>query len=320
MNTPTTDTPGLTWRSTTLEDIPSIVTFVAAVDAVERLEFAGGPEFWKWWLGQHDLEADTVLAIGPDDQVVALGGAFGTDTERGTRAILWLDVHPDRLDLEGPLLDWVTGRGRAQVTVSQHPQKTIWISSEEHRTRRRSLLEASGFVEARAFVEMERSLADDLPEPGPLPDGVEVVPWTPDLDDTSRLASNASFADHWGSLPMDPETWRSMVLDDDVNRRDLSFLAVADGAAIAICLIEVDLEEDPSKMWVDRVGTVPQWQRRGLASELLTRSMWAAAATGLLTAGLSVDEESRFDATALYTGLGFTVKSRSITYLLEDPS
>ena len=48
--------------------------------------------------------------------------------------------------------------------------------------------------------------------------------------------------------------------------------------------------------------------------------MRAAAATGLLTAGLSVDEESRFDATALYTGLGFTVTSRSITYLLEDSS
>ncbi len=320
MNTPPADTPILTWRPTTLEDIPSIVTFAAAVDAVERIEFAGGPEYWKWWLGQHDLETDTLLAIGPDDRVVALGGSFGTNTDRGARAILWLDVHPDRLDLEQPLLEWAIGRGRSQVAASTHAEKVVRVSAEEHRDRRRSLLEASGFVEARAFVEMERSLADDLPEPGPLPDGIEVVPWTPGHDEAGRLVSNASFADHCGSLPIDPETWGSSVLDDDVTRRDLSFLAVAEGASVAICLIEVDLEEDPSKMWVERVGTVPQWQRRGLAPELLTRSMRAAAATGLLTAGLSVDEESLFDATALYTGLGFTVKSRSITYLLEDPS
>ena len=175
-------------------------------------------------------------------------------------------------------------------------------------------------MEARVFVEMERSLADDLPEPRPLPDGVEMVPWTPDHDEAARLVSNAAFAGHWGSLPMDSETWHSMVVDDDVNRRDLSFLAVADGAAVAMCLIEVDLEEDPSALWVSRVGTVPTWQRRGLASALLAGSIRAGAADGLLTAGLSVDEESSFDATALYTGLGFTVKSRSITYLLEDPS
>ncbi|MCK5642440.1 MAG: GNAT family N-acetyltransferase, partial [Gammaproteobacteria bacterium] len=227
---------------------------------------------------------------------------------------------PDRLDLEQPLLEWAIGRGRSLVVASKHPEKVIRVSVEEHRDRRRSLLQASGFVEARAFVDMERSLADDLPESRPLPDGVEIVPWTPDHDAAARLVSNASFADHWGSLPIDPETWGSSVLDDDVTRRDLSFLAVAEGVAIAICLIEVDLEEDPFRMWVERVGTVPQWQRRGLASELLSRSMRAAAATGLLTAGLSVDEESRFDATALYSGLGYTVKNRSITYVLEDPS
>ncbi len=320
MHTPPADTPGLAWRPATMEDIPSIVTFVAAVDVVERLEFAGGPEFWKWWLGQHDLDTDTLLAMGPDEEVVALGGSFGSDTGRGARAILWLDVHPDRLDLEQPLLDWVKERGLAQVAASKHPEKVVRVSAEEHRDRRRSLLQASGFVEARAFVEMEASLDGHLPESRPLPSGIEVVPWAPDHDEAGRLVSNASFADHWGSLPIDPVTWESSVLDDDVTRRDLSFLAVAEGVAVAICLIEVDLEEAPSRMWVERVGTVPQWQRRGLASELLTRSMRAAAAEGLLTAGLSVDEESRFDATALYSGLGYTVKNRSITYLLEDPS
>ena len=96
--------------------------------------------------------------------------------------------------------------------------------------------------------------------------------------------------------------------------------AVAGDGAIAICLVEVDKEENSSRLWIDRVGTVPQWQRHGLASTLLSWSMRAGAAAGLLTTGLSVDEESRFDATALYARLGYTVKTRSITYLLEDPT
>jgi len=320
MSTPRPETAAITWRPATLEDVPAIVTFAAAVNAAERLEFAGGPEFWKWWLGQHDPATDTLLALGPSGEVLALGGSFGSDSDRGARAILWLDAHPDRLDLEKPLLEWVTGRGLAQVTASGHQEKAVRIAAEEHRTRRRGLLETSGFVAKRSFVDMERSLTTVLPEPGPLPDGVEVVPWTPDLDEGARLVSNASFADHWGSLPMDWETWDSMVLDDDVNRRELSFLAIADGEPIAICLVEVDMEEDSSRMWIDRAGTVPQWQRHGLASTLLAWSMRAGAAAGLLTTGLSVDEESRFDATALYARLGYTVRKRSITYLLEDPS
>ena len=198
--------------------------------------------------------------------------------------------------------------------------RIIRISVEEHRTRRRSLLEESGFVATRSFVKMKRSLAADLPDLRPVPDGITVLPWTADLDETARLVSNAAFADHWGSLPMDSATWESMVMDDDVVRRDLSFVAVSDGEAVAVCLGEVDPEEDAALLYVSRVGTVPGWQRRGLASLLLTHSLHAAAAAGLSASALSVDEESRFDATAVYAGLGYRATSRTINYVLEDPS
>ena len=311
---------GITWRPATLGDIPEVANLAAAVDEIEGLEFVGGPEFWNWWFRQHDLASDTLLAIDEDAAVIGLAGSYFTDSEIGARAILWLDSHPDRLDLEPLLLAWAVARAREQVSSSSHPDKVLRVSAEEHRTRRRNLLEAEGFIKARTFVDMERSLTGDLPDPRPAPEGITVVPWTPDLDEPARLVSNAAFRSHWGSLPMDAETWAAMGIDPGAMRRDCSFIAVAGDEAIAICLAEVEQEDDPTKLLIPRVGTRPDWQRRGLASILLTTTLHAAAETGFLTSTLTVDEESRSGATAVYADLGYRVTSRSITYVLEASS
>jgi hypothetical protein len=132
--------PGVTWRPVTPDDIGGIVTLAAAVDQAEHLDFAGGPEFWSWWLGHHEVAADTMAAVGTAGVLWALGGSYFSDTPAGARAILWFDVHPDRLDLEALLLAWVTTRGREQVHGATHPDKMIRIGTEEHRGRRRRLL------------------------------------------------------------------------------------------------------------------------------------------------------------------------------------
>jgi ribosomal protein S18 acetylase RimI-like enzyme len=299
-----------------MDDVPALVAWAAAVDEAEDLDFAGGPEFWRWWLQQHDLDADTLAAVAAGGEIVGAAGSWGQITDRGARAILWLDAHPEHLGLEPVLLGWAERRGAVQVAAGEHPQRILRISVEEHRHRRRALLEAHGFEAVRTFVEMERSLAESEPVP-PGPAGIEVVTWSAGLDEATRIASNAAFAGHWGSLPMDAATFSSMVADEDVIRRELSFLAMAGGEVIGLCLVSVDLEEDPDRLWIDRVGTIPSWQRRGLARTLLARSLWAGAAAGLSRAGLTVDETSHYDATALYAGLGFEVTKRSVTYAKE---
>jgi ribosomal protein S18 acetylase RimI-like enzyme len=307
--------PGLAWRPATMLDVPALVRWVAVVDEVEDLEFAGGPEFWRWWLEQQDLVRDTILAVDSSGEVLGAAGSWGQVTDQGARAILWLDAHPDHLELEEVLLAWAEHRGWEQLDVAPHPERVIRVSVEEHRTRRRSLLETAGFAAMRTFVEMERPLDESVGEAHPAPPGVEIVGWDPALDEATRIASNAAFAGHWGSLPMDAATFRSMVIDEEVIRRDLSFLALAGDQVVGMCLVSVDAEEDPDRLWIDRVGTIPSWQRRGVAKALLSRSLQAGAAAGLATSGLSVDEASDYDATALYAELGYEVTSRSVTYI-----
>ncbi len=316
MSTPPPESDGIAWRAIADADIPAVVILAAAVDEAEGLEFIGGPEYWRWWLHQHDREADTLLAVDEQGDAVGVTGCHNTDSDSGARAILWFDAHPARLDLEPLLLDWAIARAHEQMESATHPSRTIRVDAEEHRTRRRRLIEGAGFTRARTFVEMERSLTEPLPDPRPLPEGVAAVPWTPAYDEPARLVSNAAFADHWGSLPIDADAWASREIDDEVIRRDCSFVATAGGTTIAICLAEVDREDDETKLWITRVGTDPSWQRHGLASALLARSLRVATDAGLQTTVLTVDEESRFDATSIYAGLGYRVTARSVTYTL----
>ena len=116
---------------------------------------------------------------------------------------------------------------------------------------------------------------------------------------------------------MSPETWASMIVDEDVIRRDLSFLALVGDEVVGMCLASVDLEEDPDAVWIDRVAVVPASRRSGLASALLLHTLQAAAASGLGSAGLNVDEESGWDAPEMYHRLGFSTTKRSVTYVKE---
>ena len=311
MSTPPPTTPGITWRPVIDGDIPALVELAAAVDAVEHLEFVGGPEYWTWWIDQHDAAADTMLAIDAGRLDRGPGGFLRHRQRRGARAILWFDSHPDRLDLEPVLLAWAVQRGQEQVAASSHPDKMIRVSVEEHRSRRRTLLESSGFTIARTFVNMERSLTDDLPEQRPAPDGITVVPWTPEFDEAVPIGLQRRLCAPLGQ----PSVRRERLALDGARRRPWSSATSPsspspNGEAVAICLAEVDPEDDPDSLWISRVGTHPEWQRRGLASLLLTRSLHAGAAAGLPTTSLAVDEESRFDATAIYANLGYRVTTR----------
>ncbi|CAN5783419.1 hypothetical protein BH23ACT5_BH23ACT5_08580 [soil metagenome] len=93
-----------------------------------------------------------------------------------------------------------------------------WIE-DAHRLHRRF-----GFEPVRWFEDLVRPL-DDLP-PLAVPDGIEVVGWKEASADGLRQASNASFADHWGSTPRDAESWRHSV-ESSGTRLDLSFAALS---------------------------------------------------------------------------------------------
>jgi len=291
------------------------------VDAAEHLDSVPGTELYRWLLVQDgfDAETDTLAGFDATGEVRAEVKVWAPVTEAGARAFIWLDAAPPATDLRAFLLAWGEARSR-QILEAIDPslERVIRVGAEEHRTELRAQIEAAGFPPARSWVVMRRSLTD-LPEPPPLPEGVRIEPWSEVLDEAARLASNEAFADHWGSQPMSQEMWQGIYRNSEVFRRDLSFLAVAGEDVVALCLAEVSEENNThrgiAEVYVDRVGTRRAHRRSGIASHLVVRTLSAAAAAGLESAALDVDETSHTQATAVYRRLGFEVAERSITYV-----
>lgn len=252
--------------------------------------------------------------------VVADTGTWLHAGDAGARCIIWGETSPGYEHLRAFLLEWSEARGRQRLgVVTEDLPRVLRISVEEHRTAQREAIEAAGFDSPRSFTDMGRPLSDLPPAPG-LPDGIEVVAWSDDLEEATRLASNASFADHWGSLPMTPQEFSGFYRDSPTFRPDLSFLALGDGAVVSFCLCEVDDEANEERatndVYVQRVGTIRSHRGRQLATHLIVRSMEAALSTGRLErAALLVDEMSHTHATLVYERLGFETHARSLTYV-----
>ena len=156
--------------------------------------------------------------------------------------------------------------------------------------------------------------AAPLPAPQPLA-GMEIRPWTPADDEGTRLAYNASFADHWGSTPATPQRWRNIFADSSSFRPDFSRLAVRDGEVVGFALCDEFDSETRARGhrtgYVDRVGTVRSVRGRGVASALMMQALVAMRESGCSHAELTVDADSPTGAGRLYERLGFTVHRRN---------
>jgi len=316
------DEDRLTWRPATFDDAARLAELVTAVHAVENLEDVPGPDGFRHLLSGSipDSQRDTLLAVDESGRALALAFAWPQAKSGRGRAFLWLEAHPTRIDLEPFLLSWMEARG-AEFFAERHVASAhLRCHIEDHRRRVRRLLEKSGYRHARDFVQMHRRI-EGVPSSVTLPDGVDIVPWSEDLDDQARLACNAAFQLHWDTMPLDPAQWRGRVSRAPFFRSDLSFLAVHDGRVLSLAMSSVDLEraerEGTTEVWIDRLATLPDWHRRGLGTALLKKVIRAAADCGFDTAALTVDAESNTNATALYGRLGFVTRRANAIYVKE---
>lgn len=317
------DAPGIAWRAPTLDDAQGLADHTRLIHQAEQLEYLPGAGFFRWLLAQPgiDPEHDMLVAVA-GDSIVADAGTWLHSADTGARCIIWGETSPNYRHLRAYLLQWSEARGRRRLdNEPRDSSRVLRIAVEEHRKAYREAIEAAGFESPRRFADMARSLIDLPPTPA-VPSGIEVVAWSDGLEEATRLASNESFADHWGSLPMAPEEFSGFYRDSPIFRPDLSFLALDGGAVVSFCLCEVDEEDNEERAtndaYIQRVGTIRSHRGKRLATHLIVRAMKAAAsAGGLDRSALQVDEMSHTNATLMYERLGFETYARSLTYVKE---
>jgi mycothiol synthase len=175
------------------------------------------------------------------------------------------------------------------------------------------LLKASGYELVRWFLDMVRPDLDDLPEPPPLPDDLELLPVTPDLYPIVWKANREAFRDHWGGADESEAAMRRFLEAPD---RDPSLWLVAfDGDEVAAGVFngiypEQDAALGIKRGWLDSVFTRRPWRRRGLARALMLRSLILLKERGMTSAALGVDADNPSGALGLYESAGFRVYDR----------
>ena len=69
-----------------------------------------------------------------------------------------------------------------------------------------------------------------------------------------------------------------------------------------------------SQGYIDKIATLPEWREHGIARALILTALHRFREEGLTQAALDVDSDSPTGANRLYTSIGFTPRSRSITF------
>lgn len=319
----------LRWAAPTRADDGEWVDLLAAMEAAdERGETYTVDDLddeWESVWSHPDADA-TFVWDGP--QLVGFAWLKAMPGAREEHKVAcWGGVRPDhrRHGLGTALLDWTVRRG-SEVAAGFDPAlpAKLLMDAADQQQDLLAVATRAGFDPVRRFLEIARPVTASVPEVA-APPGLELVPWSPELDEEARLAHTEAFADHWGSEPRSAEEWAQWFTGHRSFRPDLSVLAVelASGTVVALVLTAAyaqDWERHPVEAWINTVGTRRAWRGKGVARWLMTdvHRRIAAADTGFERVILGVDSDNPTGALGLYRSLGYE-DVRAVTSLSRSP-
>ena len=318
-------TSGVTYRAFRPSDAPAVLALELAAETVEPADYYIDLVEVQQRLENPGLRlADGSVAALVGERIVAGGGLIVNTPAEKWVALLHAQVLPEsrHRGIGRAVFDRLLDKARA-IHAAEYPdlagEVRVWLL--EGRNSADRFAAAAGFTPRRYFFDMRADLAAPPGPPHPLPEGVEIVAWTPADDEGTRLAYNDSFADHWGSSPAGVKRWRNLFAESSLFRPECSRLARKDGRVVGFVLVD----EFPSETlahgyrsgYIDRVGTVRDARGRGVATALMSHSLHALHDSGCHIAELTVDAESPTGAGRLYERLGFAVRRQNEVRGLE---
>ncbi|HLF01032.1 MAG TPA: GNAT family N-acetyltransferase [Anaerolineales bacterium] len=322
INTLATPT-GYNWRPWQLEDIPNLFALLLAAGEADDRQIRDTAadmetQFVDPW---SDPTTCSLAAFTPEGQAVATARTY-MNPNQSTEARCYFDVevHPAHRGqgLEDFVLEWAEAQGRERLSAApaRLPRRLmhgVQDTLAEHIAR----LERHGFSPIRYFYRMRRDLSQLIPD-RPLPEGLSLRRFAPEMGRPLLDAFNESFRDHWNFEPVSAEEWEMFFIKRSSFRPDLSFLVMDGGDITGFSFNTVSTAENSrnkiNEGWVGELGTRRGWRKRGVASALLCESMRAFKADGLDYATLGVDTQNPSGALGLYEGLGFEAVKRFIMF------
>lgn len=318
LDLPTPEHPDVAeWRGATADDIDAMHAVMDAADRVDHPTWTTPREDIAdtFELPEIDHATDTLLAFAPDGALMGLATSHQhPDTAKKVKAMLEGAVHPDwrRRGIGTQLMRWQYARALqilAAVDTTVPGEMELYVT--ETNSGATVIAESLGLRTARWFTTMERDMTVPLPEPAE--PALPVQAFDAEHAESTRLAKNDAFRDHWGSLENSPQRWAQFI-EGKAFRSELSTIALDGDRVAAFCLASVN-EHDfenlgASHSYIDLIGVARDYRGRGLAPAVIAHTLRAIADAGLERAVLDVDTDSPTGANDLYENLGFSATER----------
>ncbi len=308
-------THGCTWNRITAGDLPEIASLI------EAEEYLGDATH------HHDLRALSV-ALADDPQGTGDNGIVLRKPSGTLIAYAWNQV-PAADDPSGPvylhggchpawrhegvqptLLDWQSERAiewYLETDGAGGPLQLTMVTSATNKIFA-DLLPTRGFPPQKWYHALRRPLAHPLRHTVA---GVDLVPFGAAWSEPVRHLYNQILTRPSDTL--DEASWQWGLGAAGI-RDDLSFVAVADGAAVGWVLNSLlDLAGERSG-WTEYLGATLEWRNRGIYRALLARSDDSFRALGLGTAGIGVETDSDQGARP-YLEMGYQLVDTMVWYV-----
>lgn len=226
-------------------------------------------------------------------------------------------VHPSvrSLEFQEQLVRFAEERAPA---VRIHPDlpAVLHAGIKGENKEKARVLERLGYQPARWFLELVRSLQEQLVQPMP-PAGYSVRQGCADADEIYAVAQEA-FRDHWSQPDITLDQFR-FVMDALRGEEHLVHTARTEsGEPVGVCLTRLrpaaKCASRAPEAEIALLAVLRAHRRKGLATCLLLHALQWAREQGSGTAVISVDSESLTGADRLYRKLGFVERSRSVVY------
>lgn len=314
-------------RPAELSDLDALVTLVHAAEAVDHPTWASPRDEVEDLIDnpRMDRATDSLIAFDADGRAIAhvvVHPASGADTR--VQMYVFGTVHPDvrNRGIATQLIRW--GRDRAQQRLAERTETLpAWIAMYAHERTADAISAAqdAGFGIERYFLTMERDLAEEIPDVA-LPSDIELVSFSPEVSEGTRLGRNDAFRDHWGSQPTPQDKWERFV-SGDIFRNDLSVVAVERDTRRVVAFALSSVNEDDTELqgyrasYIDLIGVVRDRRGQKLAPAVIAENLRRARADGLAAVTLDVDSASPTGANSLYEGIGFRATDVEVALIIN---
>ncbi|MFC7580313.1 GNAT family N-acetyltransferase [Schaalia naturae] len=317
---------GILWRALTAQDAAPLAHLIARIEAADNPPYRTSPDEVAEILSEgvpwHGLAGLATRGIRSGQMV-----AFGLASLRRAghlECVCQGGVDPRfrRLGLGHAVIEWQTATAR-EVLARRPPGEPaqIVMHVESGNVELVDHLEDLGYHWARTYYELRADLSS-LPRTPDLGSYLSVVPWSDDLEDPARQASNRLSEQEWGRPPQTMEQW---LLGRTAFVPGWSFIALdrtGDRPRVAGFLRASRYEQDwPALGWkegyIDQMGVLEPWRHTRVADALIVASMNAQVGDGMDRTAAGLGSANHSGALYVYDQLGFRTVGQSRLYAIN---